>query len=233
MKHILDEMRKVLKAMSGRMEGFYLAGGTALSLYYFKHRDSYDIDFFTRDFSAKRIEKIMSDLSGSIGAEIALIGEQDKSDMAKMRVYSHKVGADTLKMDFIEDIHELIKPPRVVDGIPVLEKEDIYMRKIYAACGSYAVTDDAGKKEFKGGRQEAKDFFDLYFLSTTFMPLSKFAAEYCDLARIESIVVWYRTYKRMDMKLGLSDIHTDKRIDFQEMERHFRHEIERIIEEEL
>lgn len=217
MKHILDEMERVLKALSGRMEGFYLAGGTALSLYYFKHRDSYDIDFFTRDFSAKRIEKIVSDLSLGVGAEIALIGEQNNSNMAKMRVYSHKVGADILKMDFVEDLHELIKPPRIVDGIPVLEKEDIYIRKIFAV----------------GGRQEAKDLFDLYFLSTTFMPLSKFASEYCDLAQIESIIVWYRTYNRMEMKLGLSDIHTDKRIDFQEMERHFRHEIEQMVEEEL
>ena len=65
------------------------------------------------------------------------------------------------------------------------------------------------------------------------MPLSKFAVEYCDAAQIESIVVWYRTYDRVAIKLGLLDIITDKKVDFQEMERHFRYEIDQMIEKGL
>jgi hypothetical protein len=52
---------------------------------------------------------------------------------------------------------------------------------------------------------------------------------YCEPPRIESIIVWYRTYDRTAMKLGLQDIITDKQVDFTEMERHFRGEIEEII----
>jgi hypothetical protein len=150
-----------------------------------------------------------------------------------MLVYSYEVGENELKIDFVEDVYGLIKTPKIVNGIPVLEKEDIYIRKIFAACGGYAVMNEIGKKEFKGGRQEAKDFFDLYFLSTTFMPLSKFAIEHCNSTQIESIVVWYRTFNRMEMKLGLQDIRTDKKVDFQEMERHFRYEIDQMIEKGL
>lgn len=233
MKHIINEIDRVLKVLSGRLEGLYLAGGTALSLFYFQHRESYDIDLFMKDFSRKRIEGIINNLSNDINEKISLIGEENNKDRARIFVYSYEVGEDDLKIDFVEDVYELIKPPRIVNGIPVLEKEDIYIRKIFAACGGYAVMNEIGKKEFKGGRQEAKDFFDLYFLSTTFMPLSKFALKYCKSAQIESIVVWYRKFDRMEMKLGMQDIRTDKKIDFQKMERHFRDEIDQMIEEGL
>jgi hypothetical protein len=233
MKHITNEIDRVLKILSGRLEGFYLAGGTALSLFYFQHRESYDIDLFMKNFSRKRIEGVVKNISDEIGKRISLIGEENKKDKAQMLAYSYEVGGNALKIDFVEDVYELIKPPKIVNGIPVLEKEDIYIRKIFAACGGYAVMDETGKKKFEGGSQEAKDFFDLYFLSTTFMPLSKFSLEYCNAAQIESIVVWYRTFNRMEMKLGLQDIRTDKRVDFQEMERHFRDEIDQMIEKGL
>ena len=233
MNNIIKEINSALKALSGKLRGYYLAGGTALSLFYFQHRESYDLDFFTEDFSRKSIEGVIKNLSADIGKKISLIGEENKKDRARMLVYSYKAGGDTLKIDFIEDVYKLIKPPKIVDGIPVLEKEDIYIRKIFAACGSCAATNEIGKKEFKGGRQEAKDFFDLYFLSTTFMPLSKFALKYCDPTRVESIVVWYRTFNRTAIKSVLQDISTDKKVEFQEMERYFRNEIDEMIEKGL
>ena len=232
MNPIIVEINRVLKALSGKMEGYYLTGGTALSLFYFEHRESYDLDFFTKEFSKERIEDIIKDLSADIGKKISLMSEESKKDKAQIRVYSYNLGEEILKIDFVEDAYKLIKPPRIINGIPMLEKEDIYLRKIFATCGSCPEIDEIGNKRFKGGRQEAKDFFDLYFLSTTFMPLSKFAVEYCYPGQTESIVVWYRTYNRMAIKLGLLDISTDKKVDFQQMERHFRHEIEEMIEKE-
>jgi len=233
MNPIIEEINRVLKALSGKVEGYYLTGGTALSLFYFEHRESYDLDFFFKEFSKNRIEDIIKNLSVDIGKKISLIGEETGKGKAKVLVYSYKVKEDTIKIDFVEDAYRLIKSPRIINGIPVLEKEDIYLRKIFAACGSYATINEIGNKEFKGGRQESKDFFDLYFLSTTFMPLSRFAVKYCDPAQIESIVVWYRTYDRTAIKLGLLDIITDKKVEFQEIERHFRNEINQMIEEGL
>lgn len=233
MNPIIEEMHRALKALSGKLEGYYLTGSTALSLFYFEHRESYDLDFFSKEFSKKRIEDIIKNLSVDINKKISLINEVAKKDRLQVLIYSYTANNDTIKIDFVEDVYKLIKPPRIMSGIPVLEKEDIYLRKLYAACGSYATINEIGSKEFKGGRQESKDFFDLYFLSTTFMPLSKFAIKYCIPAQIESIVVWYRTYDRMAIKLGLLDIITDKKVDFQEMERHFRNEIDQMIEKEL
>lgn len=234
MEKIIEQRDRVLKILSGKLDGFYLAGGTALSLFYFHHRQSYDLDFFSQEFPRRKIEEIISGLSSAMGAEIELESEQNHKDKALMLRYSLKTGAGkALKIDFIEDVYKLLKPLKTVDGVAVLSLEDIYLRKIFAACGSHERDDDAGRKVFIGGRQEAKDFFDLYFLSSTFMPLSKFAAANCPQAQIESIIVWYRRYDRLEMKAGLSDIITDKNIDYQTMDRHFRAEIEEIISREL
>jgi len=135
----------------------------------------------------------------------------------------------SLKVDFVEDFYELLEPFKSVNGIDVLSISDIYLRKIFTACGSIPVIDAAGRTTFAGGRQEVKDFFDLYFLSHTYKRLSDFVLEHCSDPQIESIVVWYRTYDRSAMKLGLHDIITDKKVEFQEIERHFRSEVEEIV----
>lgn len=229
MDKTLKLLERTLSILSGQIDGFYLAGGTPLSIYYFNHRESYDLDFFTADYSRKKIEKVTSILSNAFKAKLELEEEQSKTDMARYQIYRITIDGSSLKIDFVEDAFSLLKPLKNIDGIPVLNIEDIYMRKIYAACGISEKIDLTGKQIFKGGRQEAKDYFDLYFLSTTFMPLSEFAAKYCSQTQMESIIVWYKTYSRIEIKSGLADIITNKKIDFHDMEHHFKNEIEQLI----
>ncbi len=66
MDKLLEYQDKVLKLLAGKMEDFYLAGGTALSRVYFKHRISYDLDFFTKKFSKNKISMIIQELSKSL-----------------------------------------------------------------------------------------------------------------------------------------------------------------------
>ncbi|MDP2927845.1 MAG: nucleotidyl transferase AbiEii/AbiGii toxin family protein [Candidatus Omnitrophota bacterium] len=231
---IIEVRDKTLKKLANKLGNFYLAGGTALSLFYFKHRESYDLDFFTKDFSRANIEEIISALSKDMGLEVELLAEQNRQGFARMMVYSLKVGDDSsLKIDFVEDVYKLLKPLKNIDGAPILAIEDIYFRKILTACGSIATVDSVGRSSFAGGRQEAKDFFDLYFLSKTFMPLSNFVNEFCQQPQKESIIVWFRTYDRFAMKTGLLEIITDKKVEFSEMERHFKNEVEKIVAGEI
>jgi len=234
MNKIISIRNKTLEHLANKLGGFYLAGGTALSLYYFQHRESYDLDFFTKSFSRVKIEEIMSGLSKDIGLKPTLEGEENKQGFAKMLVYSLIIDENNaLKIDFVEDVYRLLKPLRMIDGIPVLTIEDVYFRKILTACGSITTLDSIGRSVFIGGRQEAKDFFDLYFLSKTFMPLSSFVNEYCQQPQKESIIIWFRTYKRLEMKIGLTEIITDKNVSFPEMEHHFKDEVEKIIAAEI
>ena len=59
MADILKSQEMVLRLLAGHMDGFYLVGGTALSREYLHHRESYDLDFFTRAYSARKIESIV------------------------------------------------------------------------------------------------------------------------------------------------------------------------------
>jgi len=92
---------------------------------------------------------------------------------------------------------------------------------------------NTGRKRLAGGRTEAKDFFDLYFLSHTFMPLCEFVDRYGSPVIKEGIITWYRTYDRMAIIDGILRLKTDKKVDYRSMERHFREEVDRIIEREI
>ncbi|MDD5174385.1 MAG: nucleotidyl transferase AbiEii/AbiGii toxin family protein [Candidatus Omnitrophica bacterium] len=229
-KNVIAERDRVLKALAGKLDGLYLAGGTALSSFYFHHRESYDLDLFTKEFSRTKIEKIVSDLAKTTGRKIELEKAVEKKDLASIMIYYLYLNKDeTLKMDFVEDVYELVKPVKIIDGIPVLSLEDIYMRKIFAACGTDRTVNVIGREVFTGGRQQVRDFFDLYFLSTTFSPLSKFAFEYCSYPQIESLAVWYKSYSRSFMQMEILDIETDKNVSFREMDNHFKREIEQLV----
>ncbi len=233
-KKVLKVRDRVLKLLSGKLAGFYLAGGTVLSLFYFHHRESYDLDFFAGEFSRETANSIMKLISGQTGYKSELIGEEGRSGFAAMMVYALRIDKENaLKIDFVQDFYPLREPLKKVDGIKVLSIPDIYLRKIIAVSGNILAVSESGQRVFVGGRQEAKDFFDLYFLSKTFMPLSKFVAMYCPDSQKESIVVWYRSYNRMAIKSGLGDIITDKAVSYQEMERYFKQEVDNIVRSEI
>ncbi len=232
MKDLLDLRDKALNILKDRLSGFYLAGGTGLSLFYYQHRESFDLDFFTQDFSRVKINRLMKELSDLIKLDIELSVEKAQEDRAKVMVYLLKADRElSLKIDFIEDMFKLIKEPNIINGVPVLSLEDIYLRKIYAVSGVSQELDSTGRGKIVGGRQEAKDFFDLYFLSTTFMPLSKFLMRYCNRQQLENIIVWYRSYERVVIKLGLNELITDKLVDYVLMERHFKLEVAKVVEQ--
>lgn len=233
-KDIIKYQRKVLKVLAGRINDFYLAGGTALSLFYFHHRLSVDLDFFTRSFSSHRIKTIAQYIEDELKVRVELIGQVSGKGKAGMAVYNVFLDEKApLRVDFVEDFTDLIKKPENVSGINILSLEDIYIRKIFAIAGMIKSADATGKAKFIGGRSDAKDFFDLYYLSHTFMQLSGFTTKCCDATSREAIIHWFRTYDRMDMINGILELKSDKKIDYKAMERHFAKEIDIILEGEI
>lgn len=231
---IINFQNKVLKSLSKKIDDFYLCGGTALSLYYFNHRESLDLDFFTQNFNKIRIFEIIRFLSSCLKKRIELIAEESRKNRIKILVYSIPINRKHfLKLDFVQDYLDWIKPPKLINGIKVLSLEDIYIRKIYAVTGTFQVKDFIGRRITKGGRQEAKDSYDLYCLSQIFIKLSDFSFKYGNQLLREAIIRWFRTYNRMDMKVGLLELNLKKNIDYSEIERHFKKEINKIIEKEV
>lgn len=228
------EQNRIISALEGKMDNFYLAGGTALSLVYFNHRLSDDLDFFTQEFHAQRVREIIKYLKESTGKSIILTGENLSQSSAEMMVYNIEVSKSVfLKIDFVRDVLPLLKPVKPYKCIKVLSIEDIYLRKIFAVSGLPAKTDEIGRRKFIGGRQEAKDLFDIYFLSKEFLKLSDFVEKYCDQVLKEGVIRWFRTFKRMEMKADLSDIKTEKKLEFRDIDRHLSREVEIILEREI
>ena len=132
---IITYQEKVLKILADKIDGFYLAGGTALSNFYFQHRDSEDLDFFTNKFEKSEITGIVEGLSKKLQRPIKLLKQQMRKNLVKMMVFSIEFTKKLkLKIDFVEDYVKLIKRPRNINGINVMSLEDIYLRKIYAVA---------------------------------------------------------------------------------------------------
>ncbi|MBU4305231.1 MAG: nucleotidyl transferase AbiEii/AbiGii toxin family protein [Candidatus Omnitrophica bacterium] len=230
MKKIEQCMEQILEKLTNKVDKFYLAGGTALSWFYFHHRESYDLDFFTKEFSQEEIRKVISYLKDVFNVEIELSKEVNKEDKVKVVIYNLTFDSgNSVKIDFVEDPCDLIKPPKKVDGIYILSKEDIYLRKILAVCGSRNEEDDSGRTLFRGGRQEAKDYYDLFCLSTIFSPISKFVSKFEKSTLAERMIIWHKSYNRTDMKMGLLEIISDKQIDAGIMIKHFDEQIAALV----
>ncbi|MDO8580625.1 MAG: nucleotidyl transferase AbiEii/AbiGii toxin family protein, partial [Candidatus Omnitrophota bacterium] len=214
-----------------KIDDFYLAGGTALSMFYYEHRESFDLDFFTKQFSKGHISKIIDNLKKDSNWSIELVAEQNTQNLARVAVYLAKMEENKeCKIDFVEDYIPLFNPLKRVDGINILSLEDIYLRKIYAVAGHIPAFNDIGQSVILGGRQTAKDFYDLYCLSTITMPLSKFVSNYCEDIIKEGIVRWYRTYDRMTIMEELLILPTRTKPDYRVIENHFKKEIDRLLE---
>ena len=117
------------------LKEFNLVGGTALALQT-GHRNSIDIDLFTKDeFEAAYIINLLQN-DYNITATLARKG-------------TLLAVVNNIKTDFIRHNYPLLRPPITEEGISFLSKEDIAAMKFHAIIQS-------GKR--------LKDFIDIYFL---------------------------------------------------------------------
>jgi len=197
---------EVLNIFKGIKTSFALTGGTALEIYYLRHRFSADLDFFSATYNKKEIESIVLALKGLSGVKLRRENEIKLKQAATAVFYtlSKKGLKRPLKLDFVED--NLINHPKIVKftGIPVYSVEDIYAQKIFAVSGTFIRHDDTGR-DFSEGRKEARDAFDIYMLSKKVMPLRKFIQKMPKYAQ-RGLVHWHNTFSRHDLKIGLIDL---------------------------
>ena len=230
--NLMEEVQdKVLSLLAEKIDDFYLGGGTALAKFYFQHRTSDDLDFFTRAFDFGRIQNVLKLLGQNLGKPVEPVMERvEGGEFVRLCSYFLYLREEAgIKIDFVEDYIKLIAPLKRVNGINVMSLEDIYLRKIYTVCGTQPQLDMTGRKTHMG-RQEAKDFYDLYFLSHTFKGLSSFVNQHGTPNQIEGLIYWYRTYSRQNIKEGLADLKISKKVDFRQMEKHFKKEVDQLIE---
>lgn len=117
------------------LEGFYLAGGTALALY-LGHRKSVDLDLFSNlDFeSGPLLENLSADFPFNLFFST-------KNTL--------KGSINQVQLDILAHRYPLIKPPVTIENVSLLSIEDIIAMKLNAIAVS---------------GQRVKDFIDIFFL---------------------------------------------------------------------
>ena len=123
---------------------FFLTGGTALSGFYFGHRTSIDLDFFSLESLDKsRLKSHLEKISKQVKGVYRI-----KTDSDTLLTGFVEIGKSSLKVDVVQDIPVHFGEFQVDESIRVDSLENIGSNKITAIYG----------------RSDAKDFIDLYWI---------------------------------------------------------------------
>ena len=149
-----------------------LCGGTALSRCWLGHRVSFDLDFFLPEgFRAGELAVAIKN-AGIDFQTLDIVDDLKKANQLHGFVLH---AGRLLKVSFVEDAYFTLFPPlESAFGEGRVRTEEIpglYHRKLRTVAGSGSRGDS-----FAGGRQTARDVFDLYVLSKAFKPLAEFMA---------------------------------------------------------
>jgi len=143
-----------------------LAGGTALARYYLHHRVSYDLDFFIGgDFSPERLATKLG-ATGIILSDLRM--EQDSRWVTQLHANA-LLEDEMIKVSFVADIYEGMWNKVTQSGVITESIEGLYHRKLRTLSGNLT---PQGKAQ--GGRQTARDLFDLFVLNREIKPIHQF-----------------------------------------------------------
>lgn len=149
-----------------------LCGGTALARCWLDHRVSYDLDFFLPDgFDALALSVALK--KGGVEFEtVDIVHDKHKANQLHGFVV---LRGERLKVSFIEDAYFDVYPATVkkLGGLMVRTEsvDGLYHRKLRTVSGRVSEG-----SEVVGGRQTARDLFDLYVLSRVHKPIREFMA---------------------------------------------------------
>lgn len=201
-KSLRKAQEQILLAVASSSGQVYLVGGTALTMRC-QHRYSEDLDFFTQRWTKALHRTLAKRITATTGFAATLLSEQRKPGQAGVAFYNFKVTAkDLLKVDVIEDFDRLLHPVEP-DGIASLD--DIYLRKLRAVIGWRGKRSPTGQ-ELSGGRQEAKDLFDVWHLSTHHAPLHEWFPAHFDREDYARLTRWMQAMTRQETTFALLDV---------------------------
>lgn len=231
---IRNAQLKILKVFSRFSETFALSGGTALELYYLKHRFSRDLDFFSPEYSDAEIRRLVREFEKAMDKPVKLESQLRLKGRARVHFYSVPVQGSPapLKIDFVEDVFADNPEVQEFNHVRVYSAEEIYGQKILAITGGMLEINPIGAEKLTG-RNEARDVVDLYFLSKNIKPLRLFLGE-APRTQQRGMVLWYRTFSRQEFKMECLDFDLyDKKVNGAEMIRHLEAEVRAFMNEGL
>ena len=201
-KIIVASQKKMLRAVASANLGVYLAAGTALTIRC-NHRYSEDLDFFTQRWNQTLHRKLCKRIGRATGFSFRLLEQRMKPHLAKVAAYEFSVARGVfVKVDMIEDFDPLLQPVEP-DGIASMD--DLYLRKVRAVIG-WANRPSATGRLVAGGRQDAKDLFDLWYLSTHYAPLHEWFPAHFARQDYQRLTRWLQAMAGQETTFALLDV---------------------------
>lgn len=181
---VVKAQKKILQAVAGAGLPVYLAAGTALAIRC-GHRHSEDLDFFTQRWSQTLHRKLCKRIEQATTFSFRLLDERIKPRLAKVAAYEFNIARGAfMKADVIEDFDPLLKPVEP-DGIASMD--DMYLM-------------------VAGGRQDAKDLFDLWYPSTHYAPLHEWFPAHLSRQDYQRLTRWLQTMTGQGTTFALLDV---------------------------
>ncbi|MEK7592366.1 MAG: nucleotidyl transferase AbiEii/AbiGii toxin family protein [Patescibacteria group bacterium] len=129
-------------------QSFFLTGGTALSAFYFGHRESRDFDLFSsEEFSMPLVEALLRTIAANLGASISV---KVATNMYREMYLEHKKDGWIQRVDVVREQPIHFGDISLIDGIRVDSLENIGSNKILTLFS----------------RLEVKDYVDFYTIIT-------------------------------------------------------------------
>ena len=175
---------------------FFLTGGTALSAFYFAHRESKDFDFFSMEaFDMMHVEGLFREIAQRHGAELSV---KVAAKTYRELYLSHRKEGWVQRVDIVREQPKHFGDIAIVDGVRVDALENIGSNKVLTLFGRF----------------EPKDYVDFYTIisQTPFTFDALFAlAKQKDMGltefyfaqsiiQVEAIVSWPATRIPIDVK---------------------------------
>lgn len=127
-----------------KLSDFYLSGGTALAAYYFQHRISDDLDFFTAIEPDKQFLHIFAERLKTIVGASSYRFEHPYD----RNIFLFSIADSELKIEFTYYPFQQLEAPAIYSGIRVDSLRDIAANKIITLIDRF----------------DPKDFVDLFFI---------------------------------------------------------------------
>lgn len=127
-----------------QLADFYLTGGTALTAYYFQHRISDDLDFF----SFEEPDKIYLHSFAEKLKQVLKAEEMRFERLYDRNQFFFQIGKDKLKIEFTKYPFPHLEKPIMKDGIKIDSLRDIAANKLMTILDRF----------------DPKDFVDLFFV---------------------------------------------------------------------
>ncbi|MCX8008531.1 MAG: nucleotidyl transferase AbiEii/AbiGii toxin family protein [Patescibacteria group bacterium] len=187
---------------------FFLTGGTALSAFYFAHRESNDLDLFSIDsFDMQEVSFLIKTIGDQLGCDITTA----VATPTYTEIYlTRKDKSWSQRIDIVREQPRRFENISLIDGIRVDSLENIGSKKILAIFG----------------RLEGKDYIDLFFIlrksSVSFQELFSLAKQkdsglsefyFANVVRnVHNIKIWPRMKQAIDIKT-IADFYDQLSVD--------------------